>query len=158
MPRAFSPISHTNSTLPQSIDQLELEIKQRVGTPKEKKYAKALLPILNRRHLLLVTLLLFNASAAESLPLFLGARVRLSVAICTVDTRPFYLPPIKPDQESTPSLNHQRTRQQTRWCRSMWPSSYRSQPFCSPGRSYQALSCQARAGGGSERIDTMLVC
>jgi metal transporter CNNM len=69
---AFTPIP-SHPIHQQSIDQLELEIKQRVGTPSEQKYAKRLLPILNRRHLLLVTLLLFNASAAEALPLFLGA-------------------------------------------------------------------------------------
>jgi hypothetical protein len=58
-----------------SIDMMELEIKQRVGTPSEQHYARRLLPILTRRHLLLVTLLLFNASAAEALPLFLSACV-----------------------------------------------------------------------------------
>ena len=38
---------------------------------KERKQAKALLPLVKRHHLLLVTLLLTNAAAVESMPVFL---------------------------------------------------------------------------------------
>ena len=65
----------------QSIDQLELEIKQRCGTEQEIHYAKRILPVLHRRHLLLVTLLLFNSLAAEALPLFLDNLVPSYVAV-----------------------------------------------------------------------------
>ena len=58
-----------------SLDTLDLEIKQRVGTAEEKQHATALLPLLAHRHLLLVTLLLFNSLAAEALPLSLGELV-----------------------------------------------------------------------------------
>lgn len=54
---------------------MELEIKQRVGTEEEAWQAKRILPLLRRRHLLLVTLLLFNSLAAEALPLALDELV-----------------------------------------------------------------------------------
>ena len=38
---------------------------------KERKQAKALLPLVKRHHLLLVTLLLTNAAAVESMPVIL---------------------------------------------------------------------------------------
>lgn len=58
-----------------SIDQLDLEIKQSIGTEEEKRQAGAILPILKQHHFLLVTLLLANALAMESLPIFLDAIV-----------------------------------------------------------------------------------
>ena len=58
-----------------SLDTLDLEIKEKVGTADEKQHAAALLPLLAHRHLLLVTLLLFNSLAAEALPLALGELV-----------------------------------------------------------------------------------
>ena len=58
-----------------SLDTLDLEIKQRVGTAAEQQHAAVLLPLLAHRHLLLVTLLLFNSLAAEALPLTLGELV-----------------------------------------------------------------------------------
>ncbi|EWM20735.1 protein of unknown function DUF21 [Nannochloropsis gaditana] len=61
-----------------SIDTLDLEIKQRAGTPTDKHHAAAILPLLAHRHLLLVTLLLFNSMAAEALPLALGELVPAS--------------------------------------------------------------------------------
>lgn len=64
-----------------SIEPLELEIKERIGTVEERSQAHRLLPLLNRRHLLLVTLLLFNAAAAEALPLFLDALVPGYIAV-----------------------------------------------------------------------------
>ena len=55
-----------------SLDITEMTIKSRSGTPIEKKYADKLLPIIKRHHLLLVTLMLWNASATEALPIFLN--------------------------------------------------------------------------------------
>lgn len=54
-----------------SIDDLELELKLINGNEKEKKNANKVLPILAKRHWLLVTLLLMNAAAMEALPIFL---------------------------------------------------------------------------------------
>jgi len=53
-----------------SLDPLELAIKVRSGTSDEVKYANKLLPLVRQHHYLLVTLLLFNALANETLPLF----------------------------------------------------------------------------------------
>jgi len=55
-----------------SIDDLVLELKTTTGTEEEKGYAEVLLPILTKRHWLLVTLLVSNAFAMETLPLCLG--------------------------------------------------------------------------------------
>lgn len=96
-------------TATQSIDQLELEIKKRAGTqeevcggvcplytharfswsshPSTRSYinqiwqAARILPLLQRRHQLLVTLLLFNSVAAEALPLALDELVPGYVAV-----------------------------------------------------------------------------
>ncbi len=56
-----------------SLDTTKLEIKIMTGTEKEKQAARSILPIIRQLHLLLVTLLLFNAMANETLPVFLGA-------------------------------------------------------------------------------------
>jgi hypothetical protein len=64
-----------------SIDTLDLEIKQRAGTPTDKHHAASILPLLAHRHLLLVTLLLFNSMAAEALPLALGELVPGYIAV-----------------------------------------------------------------------------
>lgn len=64
-----------------SIDKLSLDILLNAGTDKEKKYARKLKPILRRYHLLLVTLLLWNALAMEALPLFLNRMVPEFLAI-----------------------------------------------------------------------------
>lgn len=80
----------------------------------------------NRHHLLLVSLLLLNAAAAEALPLFLGPSVRPSVCryhpICTADTvRPTY-PPTNPTQKNPkPIATHHRLTTTTdalvpSWC------------------------------------------
>ena len=58
-----------------------MEIKARSGTEEEKKYSAKLIPIITRHHLLLVTLMLWNASATEALPIFLAALVPEYVAI-----------------------------------------------------------------------------
>ena len=54
-----------------SINSLDLKIKLESGTPIEKKHARRVSSILSDHHLLLVTLLVANAAAMESLPLFL---------------------------------------------------------------------------------------
>ncbi|EFC38143.1 predicted protein [Naegleria gruberi] len=58
-----------------SIDTMQLDILKSTGTEKERKYAARLAPILKRHHLLLVTLLLWNALCVECLPLFLDKLV-----------------------------------------------------------------------------------
>ena len=64
-----------------SINPLTLEIKLENGTDEEKEDAKKILPILEKKHLLLATLLLSNALAMESLPIFLDAIMPATLAI-----------------------------------------------------------------------------
>lgn len=64
-----------------SIDPLELEIRTRTGTQKEKIQAEAILSVVHNHHLLLVTLLLYNAIAMESLPLVIHTLVPAWAAI-----------------------------------------------------------------------------
>lgn len=54
-----------------SLDILSLKVLQGGGTPRQKKYATRILPIVEKHHLLLVTLLLANAAAVEAMPIFL---------------------------------------------------------------------------------------
>jgi len=54
-----------------SLDVMSLNVLSSGGKPDEKKYAAKILPLVKRHHLLLVTLLLANAAAVESMPLFL---------------------------------------------------------------------------------------
>ena len=54
-----------------SLDVMSLNVLQIGGKPHEKKHCKRILPLVKRHHLLLVTLLLGNAAAVESMPLFL---------------------------------------------------------------------------------------
>ncbi|CAK8697560.1 unnamed protein product [Clavelina lepadiformis] len=54
-----------------SLDVMSLTVLADGGKPHEQKYAKKILPLVKRHHLLLVTLLLSNAAAVESMPLFL---------------------------------------------------------------------------------------
>ncbi len=58
-----------------------MKIKAHSGTPQEKTYAERVLPIISNHHLLLVTLMLWNASATEALPIFLNKLVPEYVAI-----------------------------------------------------------------------------
>ena len=58
-----------------SLDHTELEIKLRSGTPEQKEYARKLLPVISNHHFLHVTLMLWNASAMEALPIFLDKLV-----------------------------------------------------------------------------------
>lgn len=64
-----------------SIDDLVLELKSKTGTDVEQECARKILPILNSRHWLLVTLLLWNATAMEALPIFLNKLVDEFMAI-----------------------------------------------------------------------------
>lgn len=63
------------------IDITKLEIKAMIGTTAEKNAAIAIIPIIKKHHLLLVTLLLFNSMSNEALPIFLGALVPNYVAV-----------------------------------------------------------------------------
>ena len=54
-----------------SLDIMSLTVLSTGGKPHEQKHAKKILPLIKRHHLLLVTLLLANAAAVESMPLFL---------------------------------------------------------------------------------------
>jgi metal transporter CNNM len=64
-----------------SIDDLVLELKSNTGTDEERGYAEKVLPIISKRHWLLCTLLLCNATAAEALPIFLNRLVDEYAAI-----------------------------------------------------------------------------
>lgn len=64
-----------------SIDDLILELRSKNGTEEEKLYAEKVLPILAKRHWLLVTLLLMNAICMEALPIFLDKIVPEFLAI-----------------------------------------------------------------------------
>jgi metal transporter CNNM len=64
-----------------SIDDLVMELKMSTGTKEEKMQADVVLPILAKRHWLLVTLLLCNAVAMEALPLFLDRLMPEAMAI-----------------------------------------------------------------------------
>ena len=64
-----------------SIDDLVLDLKEKTGTDDEKRYASNILPVLHKRHWLLATLLVANASAMEALPVFLGKLVPEVMAI-----------------------------------------------------------------------------
>ncbi|KAJ4722361.1 DUF21 domain-containing protein [Melia azedarach] len=64
-----------------SLGLVDLEILQRSGTPSEKKQAAAILPVVQKQHQLLVTLLLCNAAAMEALPIYLDKLFNQYVAI-----------------------------------------------------------------------------
>lgn len=54
-----------------SLDILSLKVLSRGGKPDEQKHAKKIIPLVSQHHLLLVTLLLANAVAVETMPLCL---------------------------------------------------------------------------------------
>lgn len=54
-----------------SLDLLTLRILRESGTNSQRTYAKRILPLVQHHHLVLVTLLLWNAIAMEALPIFL---------------------------------------------------------------------------------------
>jgi metal transporter CNNM len=64
-----------------SLDELDLEIKLNSGTDQEKAYAKKVIPVVSRHHFLLVTLLVANAAAMETLPLLLDEMFSEYIAI-----------------------------------------------------------------------------
>ncbi|KAI8005534.1 DUF21 domain-containing protein [Camellia lanceoleosa] len=64
-----------------SLGLVELEILQRSGTSTEKKQAAAILPVVQKQHQLLVTLLLCNACAMEALPIYLDKLFNQFLAI-----------------------------------------------------------------------------
>ncbi|KAL9266253.1 DUF21 domain-containing protein [Drosera capensis] len=64
-----------------SLSLVDLEILQASGDSKEKKQAATILPVVQKQHQLLVTLLLCNACAMEALPLYLDKLVNQFAAI-----------------------------------------------------------------------------
>ncbi|XP_051131350.1 putative DUF21 domain-containing protein At1g03270 [Andrographis paniculata] len=64
-----------------SLGLVELEILQRSGTAAEKKQAAIILPVVQKQHQLLVTLLLCNAAAMEALPIYLDKLFHPAVAV-----------------------------------------------------------------------------
>jgi metal transporter CNNM len=64
-----------------SLDLTKLAVKSLIGNEEEKSAAISLIPIVKQHHLLLVTLLLFNSIANETLPIFLGAIVPNYLAV-----------------------------------------------------------------------------
>ncbi|KAL0459558.1 UNVERIFIED_CONTAM: DUF21 domain-containing protein [Sesamum latifolium] len=64
-----------------SLGLVELEILQRSGTSTEKKQAAIILPVVQKQHQLLVTLLLCNAAAMEALPIYLDKLFHPVVAV-----------------------------------------------------------------------------
>lgn len=64
-----------------SLDYMEMKIRSESGTDVEQSNAAKVLPIIERHHLLLVTLMLWNATAMEALPIFLNNLVPEWLAI-----------------------------------------------------------------------------
>lgn len=58
-----------------SMSIVDLEVLAKSGTPKDRKYAEKILPVVRNQHLLLCTLLICNAAAMEALPIFLDSLV-----------------------------------------------------------------------------------
>ncbi|XP_013401397.1 DUF21 domain-containing protein At4g33700 [Lingula anatina] len=54
-----------------SLDEISLNVLKEAGSPQQKKYAKRILPIVKRHHLLLVTLVLANSACVEAMPVCL---------------------------------------------------------------------------------------
>ena len=63
-----------------SIDRLSLEVDS-IGNPKVQKACGRIFPVIDKHHWMLVTLLLCNAGAMETLPIFLDKIVKESTAI-----------------------------------------------------------------------------
>lgn len=64
-----------------SLSLVDLEVLAKSGTPKDKLHAEKILPVVKNQHLLLCTLLIYNAAAMETLPIFLDGIVSAWVAI-----------------------------------------------------------------------------
>ena len=64
-----------------ALDKTKLEIRSMIGTEEDRANAASILPLIKQHHLLLVTLMLYNSLANESLPIFLGSLVPNYLAI-----------------------------------------------------------------------------
>ncbi|EGZ15494.1 hypothetical protein PHYSODRAFT_360877 [Phytophthora sojae] len=73
-----------------SLDMLNVRILEMEGSELEKQCARKVRPVLERHHLLLVTLLIVNASANEALPIFLDKLVPegVSIVLSVTSSRP----------------------------------------------------------------------
>ena len=69
-----------------SLDLTQLEILKNAGKEREQKFASAILPIVKRHHLMLVTLVLWNAAAVESMPIFMDKITNPVVAVAVSAT------------------------------------------------------------------------
>ncbi|XP_062176830.1 DUF21 domain-containing protein At2g14520-like isoform X2 [Alnus glutinosa] len=58
-----------------SMSLVDLEVLAKSGTPKDRKHAAKILPVVKNQHLLLCTLLICNAASMEALPIFLDSLV-----------------------------------------------------------------------------------
>ncbi|KAH9625452.1 hypothetical protein KSS87_010383 [Heliosperma pusillum] len=58
-----------------SLSLVDLEVLAKSGTPKDRKHAEKIMPVVKNQHLLLCTLLICNAAAMEALPIFLDSLV-----------------------------------------------------------------------------------
>ncbi|XP_050209515.1 DUF21 domain-containing protein At2g14520 [Mercurialis annua] len=58
-----------------SMSIVDLEVLAQSGTPKDRKHAAKILPVVRNQHLLLCTLLICNAASMEALPIFLDSLV-----------------------------------------------------------------------------------
>ncbi|XP_078375515.1 uncharacterized protein LOC144658892 isoform X2 [Oculina patagonica] len=79
-----------------SLDILSLKVLQRGGKPEEKKHASKILPLVEKHHLLLVTLLLANAAAVESMPIFMDRISSPVIAICVSVTAVLFFGEVVP--------------------------------------------------------------
>lgn len=79
-----------------SLDPTDMSMKLRSGTEEERRHVQRVKPLTDRHHLLLVTLMLWNASAAEAMPVFLGKLVPEWVAIIISVTAVLFLGEIIP--------------------------------------------------------------
>ncbi len=66
---------------------VDLEVLKRSGSDSEKRHAVRIMPVIEKQHLLLVTLLLVNAAAMEALPIFIDKvcpRLRLATSLAGI--------------------------------------------------------------------------
>ncbi|KAM7474787.1 hypothetical protein LguiB_022030 [Lonicera macranthoides] len=58
-----------------SLSLVDLEVLAKSGSPKDRKHAAKIMPVVKNQHLLLCTLLICNAAAMEALPIFLDSLI-----------------------------------------------------------------------------------
>jgi metal transporter CNNM len=77
-----------------SLDPLQLKVLLQSGTEAERRHAANVLPIVQQHHFVLVTLLLFDTTASEALPLFLDrlAGLRFFSSSLVAAFQPFISP------------------------------------------------------------------